>query len=120
MRTQIKSKEKLPAGKATIEIETTYVEPKPGGPLKIVMKVNGKEVATTTTVNDKPVDAAAKVGGLEVGPGVVPISAPLLFTANDCLDIGTDLGSPVSLDYFDKAPFKFNGAVAQVRVKYVK
>ena len=50
--------------------------------------------------------------------GQVPISAPLLFTANDCLDIGTDLGSPVSLDYYDKAPFKFNGKIDQVHVKY--
>ena len=29
-------------------------------------------------------------------PPARPVSAPLLFTANDCLDIGTDLGSPVS------------------------
>jgi arylsulfatase len=29
------------------------------------------------------------------------------------------LGSPVSLDYYDKAPFKFNGRIAQVHVKYV-
>ena len=49
----------------------------------------------------------------------VPISAPLLFTANDCLDIGIALGSPVSLDYFDKAPFKFNGTIEQVHVAYL-
>jgi arylsulfatase len=51
---------------------------------------------------------------------LVPISAPLLFTANDGLDIGTDLGSPVSLDYFDKAPFSFKGKIAEVRVKYLQ
>jgi arylsulfatase len=95
-RTQIKATEKLPAGKAKIEILTSYVEAKPAGPLKIVMKVNGREVAS----------------------GVVPVSAPLLFTANDCLDIGTDLGSPVSVDYFDAAPFKFNGTIEQAHVKY--
>jgi hypothetical protein len=49
----------------------------------------------------------------------VPISAPLLFTANDCLDIGIALGSPVALDYCEKAPFKFNGTIEQVHVKYV-
>ena len=43
--------------------------------------------------------------------GLVPVSAPLLFTANDCLDIGTCLGSPVSLDYYDRAPFPFNGII---------
>ena len=52
--------------------------------------------------------------------GQVPISAPLLFTANDCLDIGIALGSPVSLDYFDKAPFKFNGRIESVHVQYTK
>jgi len=53
-----------------------------------------------------------------VAQGRVPVTAPLLFTANDCLDIGTDLGSPVSLDYFDDAPFAFNGQVDQVHVEY--
>ena len=40
---------------------------------------------------------------------MVPVSAPLGFTANDCLDFGIDLGSPVGLEYYDQAPFKFNG-----------
>jgi hypothetical protein len=57
-----------------------------------------------------------RVNGGEVAKGTVPISAPLMFTANDCLDIGTDLGSPVSLDYYDKAPFAFTGKIGQVRV----
>ena len=96
-RTKIRAKEKLPTGKVKIEIETRYVVPRPGGPLKVTMKVDGKVVAE----------------------GTVPISAPLLFTANDCLDIGMALGSPVSLDYYDKAPFKFNGTIEQVHVKYL-
>jgi hypothetical protein len=96
-RTKIRASQKLPTGKVTIEVETVYVEPKPGGPLKITLKVNGKNVAT----------------------GVVPVSAPLLFTANDCLDIGIALGSPVSLDYHKKVPFKFNGTINKVNVKYI-
>jgi len=120
MRTQIKSMRKIPTGKVKIEIETSYVVQKPGGPLKVVMKVNGKAVDTVTTVNGKEVKEIGKVGPLEVGPQMVPISAPLGFTANDCLDIGTDLGSPVSLDYFDKAPFKFNGKIEKVNVNYVQ
>lgn len=95
-RTKIRSQNKLPVGKVKIEVETAYAVPKPAGPLDITLKVNGTVVAQ----------------------GQVPISAPLLFTANDCLDIGICLGSPVSLDYFDKAPFKFNGAIEQVHVKY--
>jgi arylsulfatase len=96
-RTKIRAKEKLPLGKVKIEVDTAYIVPKPGGPLKVTMRVNGKVVAE----------------------GTVPISAPLLFTANDCLDIGIALGSPVSLDYFEKAPFKFNGKIDQVHVQYL-
>lgn len=97
-RTKFCSQQNLPTGKVRIEVETAYAEAKPAGPLNVALKVNGTVVAK----------------------GLVPISAPLLFTANDCLDIGTDLGSPVSLDYFDKAPFAFNGKVAEVRVKYLQ
>jgi arylsulfatase A-like enzyme len=96
-RTKIRAKQKLPIGKVKIEVETAYAVLKPGGPLNVAMKVNGGVVAT----------------------GQVPISAAIAFTANDCLDIGIALGSPVSLDYYDKAPFKFNGTIEQVRVEYV-
>ena len=96
-RTRIRAKDKLPSGKVRIEVETGYVERRPAGPLKVTLKVNGAAVAE----------------------GTVPVSAPLLFTANDCLDIGIALGSPVSLDYAEKAPFKFNGTIEQVHVKYV-
>ena len=96
-RTKIRASENFPAGRARIEVETTYVEPKPGGPLQITLRVNDEVAAQ----------------------GVVPISAALLFTANDCLDVGIALGSPVSLDYFDKAPFKFNGTIDQMHVKYL-
>ena len=34
MRTKIRATQKLPIGKAKIEVETVYAEPKPGGPLK--------------------------------------------------------------------------------------
>ncbi len=53
-----------------------------------------------------------------VGSGQVPVSVPLLVTANDCLDIGTCLGSPVSRDYVDRAPFPFNGTIGHVHVRY--
>jgi arylsulfatase len=96
-RTQIKARDKLPTGKVNIEVETKYAVKKPAGPLDVTLKVNGMEVAK----------------------GTVPVSAPLLFTANDCLDIGTDLGSPVSVDYYDKAPFAFTGNIEQVHVEYL-
>ena len=74
-RTRIEAKDKLPRGKVKIEVETRLTAPRPGAPAEITLKVNGQAVAS----------------------GTVPITAPLLFTANDCLDIGSDLGSPVSL-----------------------
>jgi arylsulfatase len=95
-RTKVRSSAPLPTGKATVEVVTTYVEPRPGGPLSIALSVNGEQVAM----------------------GTVPVSAPLLFTANDCLDVGTCLGSPVSLDYRERAPFSFNGTIARMHVRY--
>jgi arylsulfatase len=50
----------------------------------------------------------------------VPVSAPLLFTANDCLDIGRCDGGPVSMDFFDDAPFAFNGQIEAVNVRYLE
>jgi len=97
MRTKIRATDKLPTGKVKIEVETTYIERKAAGPLKVILKVNGAQFAE----------------------GVVPVSAPLTFTANDCLDIGQALGSPVSLDYREKAPFKFNGKIERMHVKYI-
>jgi arylsulfatase len=98
MRTKIRADTPLPSGRTTIEVETAYSggDVKPGGPLDITMRVGGDVVAT----------------------GTVPVSAPLLFTANDCLDFGIALGSPVSIDYFDRAPFPFNGTIERARVTY--
>ncbi len=97
MRTKIRSDGTLPAGPAKITVETRYAVPQPGGALTITMKVDGDAVAE----------------------GEVPVSAPLLFTANECLDIGACLGSPVSLDYYDKAPFAFNGQIHRMHVRYL-
>ena len=95
-RTKIRSAEQVPAGSVTIEIETAYEEVRPGGPLNVTLKVNGTSV----------------------GSGTVPISAPLIFSANDCLDIGICLGGRVSLDYYDRAPFPFTGEIELVNVRY--
>jgi arylsulfatase len=97
-RTHIQSKSKLPEGKVTIEVVSTMKTDKKAGPMDVILKVNGKKV----------------------GKGEVPITAPLLFTANDCLDFGSDLGSPVSIDYFDKAPFDYNGTIGVSKISYPK
>jgi len=96
-RTKIKSAAKIPAGKAKIEVESKLEGPI-GGPMNIVLKVNGKEVAK----------------------GRVPRAMSLHFTSNATFDIGEDTDSPVSLDYYDLAPFKFNGKIGKTTIAYIK
>jgi arylsulfatase A-like enzyme len=96
MKTKLRAERPLPVGPATITVDTRYAVAKPGGALDVTIKVDDEIYVH----------------------GQVPVSAPLLFSANDCLDIGTCLGSPVSLDYYDKAPFPFNGQIRRMHVKY--
>ena len=95
-RTTIAAPEPLAAGAHTIQIETSYLEPRPAGPLHIVLRVDGEDVAT----------------------GEVPVSAPLLFSANDCLDIGRAYGGAVSRAYADRMPFAFDGIIDRVHIAY--
>jgi arylsulfatase A-like enzyme len=88
-----RSSKKLSAGKHKIEVDTKIA--KPGAPGEVVLTVDGAEVARTT----------------------VKRTVPAAFTASETLDVGVDLGSPVSLDYFDRAPFAFNGKIDQVLVE---
>ena len=96
-RTKIKSQEKVPAGKAKIEVESKLAGPI-GGPMNVTLKVNGAVV----------------------GQGQVPRAMSLHFTSNATFDIGEDLDSPVSLDYYDQAPFPFNGKIGTTKITYLK
>lgn len=96
-RTIIKATEKLPAGKVTVEVETIPTEQKISSPLDVVLRINGKQV----------------------GKGRVPVSASI-FTANECLDFGQDLGSPVSKAYYDKAPYAFDAKLLKTVIAYPK
>ena len=66
-RTKIRSNTKLQPGPTTIVVETAYAEQRPAGPLDVTIRVGWEVLAK----------------------GPVPVSAPLLFTANDCFDIGS-------------------------------
>ena len=92
-RTIARSRGKLAAGKHRIEVDTTIA--KPGAPAEVVLMVDGQETARTT----------------------VKRTVPAAFTASETFDVGTDLGSPVSLDYFDRRPFAFNGKINSVDVQ---
>jgi hypothetical protein len=43
------------------------------------------------------------VNGQQVGQGRIGRSVPASFTASETFDVGMDLGSPVSLDYHERA-----------------
>ena len=96
-RTKVRSKEKLPLGKVKIEVESKLTGPI-GGPMDITLRVNGDVV----------------------GEGKVPAAMSLHFTSNATFDIGTDLDSPVALDYYDQAPFPFNGEIGKTVITYTK
>ncbi|HZN37265.1 MAG TPA: arylsulfatase [Planctomycetota bacterium] len=94
-RTKITARKKLPTGKVNLEVDSKLTN-KVGGPMEVTLKVNGEIVAR----------------------GEVPITAAYQFNGNDCLDLGSDFGSPVSLDYFDQAPFRWNGTIGTTRISY--
>jgi arylsulfatase A-like enzyme len=96
-RTKIRSKEKLPTGKVKIEVESKLTA-KIGGPMDVILKVNDSAVAQ----------------------GQVPAAMSLHFTSNATFDIGSDQDSPVSLDYYDQAPFEFNGTIGTTTIQYLK
>ena len=64
-------------------------------------------------------DIVIRVNDKEVSKGHVPRSASGSFTANDAFDVGRDSYSPVSLAYFDRKPFAFNGKINRLKVEYL-
>ncbi|MEL7034803.1 MAG: arylsulfatase [Cyanobacteria bacterium J06592_8] len=85
----------LEAGNHTIQVQTTF----------------------TSSEVDAPADVAILVDGIEVADTTVERTVPVAFTASETFDVGTDLGSPVSLDYADDTPFPFTGTINTVKVE---
>jgi arylsulfatase len=96
-RYKVKSEDPLPTGKVTIEVEVKFDEKKPQAPATVTFRVNR----------------------VRIGQGRIERSVPAGFTASETFDIGVDLGSPVALDYFERAPFKFNGEIEKINIKYI-
>lgn len=97
-RYKVKSNKKVPAGKHTLEVLFKAKDKKRLAPATMTLLIDGK-----------------KVGTAEVGRTV-----PAVFTASETFDVGEDLMSPVSLDYYDRAPFKFNGKIEKINIKYIE
>jgi len=58
-----------------------------------------------------------KEDGQELGRTTVKRTVPAAFSASETFDVGVDLGSTVSLDYFERRPFRFDGTIHKVEVK---
>ena len=89
----IRAKESIAAGAHTIEAITSIA--KPGAPADVRLLVDGTEVAS----------------------GTVKRTVPGAFSASETLNVGIDLGSPVSLEYFDRRPFPFDGTIHAMTVE---
>jgi len=96
-RYKCRSASPVPAGKTTVEVELKYDARKAQAPATLTLRMNGSDV----------------------GQGRVERSVQAIFTASETFDIGMDLGSPVALDYHERAPFKFNGKIEKIHIKYI-
>ena len=96
-RYKVSSIKKIPAGKVKIEVIVKAQEKKALAPSLITLKVNGEKV----------------------GEVLAKTTVPAIFTASETFDVGIDLASPVAMDYHDRAPFKFNGEIEKINIKYI-
>jgi arylsulfatase len=96
-RYKVVSNAAIPTGKVKIEVETVFDSQERMAPATVTLRVNGKQV----------------------GQGRVERSVPGTFTASETFDVGKDLGSPVALDYYERAPFEFKGRIAKIHIRYL-
>ena len=97
-RYKVSSASTIPTGKIKIEVETKYDNTERMAPATVTLSVNGKQV----------------------GQGRIERSVPGGHTSSETFDVGKDLGSPVSLDYYDRAPFRFNGKIEKIDIRYIQ
>ncbi len=74
------------------------------------------EVVTEIMAPGKAGTATLVVDGKEVGKAELKRTVEAAFSASETFDVGIDLGSPVSLDYYDRRPFAFEGKIDKVEV----
>jgi arylsulfatase len=86
----------LPAGPVTIEFEMRTL-PERAAPAEVRFRINGQDAAS----------------------GTVQRTVPLTFTASETFDVGIDTSSPVANDYFDHAPFAFNGKLLRLYFEHL-
>ena len=88
--------------------------PLPTGDVEIMLDYTQKPFKPLLESTGGP--AKLFINGKLVGEGEIANVTPGRFSATETLDIGMDLGSTVSPDYHDKAPFAFTGVIKEVTV----
>jgi arylsulfatase len=83
----------------------------PAGDVTIVFEMR------TPLERAAPADVTFWINGKEAAEGTVQRTVPAVFTASETFDVGMDTSSPVADDYFDKAPFKFQGTLKKLHFK---
>jgi arylsulfatase len=83
----------------------------PAGDVAIVFEMR------TPLERAAPADVTFWINGKEAAKGKVQRTIPAVFTASETFDVGMDTSSPVADDYFDKAPFKFEGTLKKLHFK---
>ena len=83
-----------------------------------VMVKSGEPVDEMWLMAEGGIEFYMDVNGKQVGHGRIERSVPAAHTASETFDVGADLGSPVSLDYYDRAPFAFNGKINRIHIRY--
>jgi len=96
-RYKVNSGGKIPTGKVKIEVIVQAQAKTPLSASLITLKVNGKEVGKVTANT----------------------TVPAIFTASESFDVGMDMGSAVAMEYHEKVPFKFNGKIEKINIKYI-
>jgi arylsulfatase len=61
-----------------------------------------------------PAEVRFWINGQEAASGTVQRTMPVVFTASETFDVGMDTSSPVANDYFDRAPFEFEGTLKRL------
>ena len=87
------------------------VGPLPEGDVTIAFEMR------TPVERAAPADVKFWINGKEAANGKVQRTIPAVFTASETFDVGMDTSSPVADDYFDKAPFAFEGTLKQLHFK---
>jgi len=95
-RYKMNSKSKLSKGKHTIEVIVKAKGKKPMAPSDLTLKIDGKEAAKVTAET----------------------TVPAIFTASETFDVGEDTGSAVAMEYHKRVPFKFNGKIEKIHIRY--